>query len=286
MTAFRNLPSTIIGRLGEQLGQRLLRQLGAGVIASFKFSGENDNEAPALEFHNERVTLPDYDVSLKGRRFWLELKTYKEPQWNRAHRCMVHGVPTRLIEQYERSEKETGTPVYLGVLEVSSGALLVSEEPISKIEPRYTCLCGCENRDEECDYRRKWGKGYPQWYFRRDSFREWSRLEGDALAKLQAEHGRLGHALRKRRYNEPAPKDQLAVAWSWACLACNLTSNTDTYAGRDPSRHRCQPKDYLVAYWTRRLCWAGLSVDDAKAFVAKPIDRQLAGVHIGVGWGA
>lgn len=281
MTAFRDLPAATIGRLGEQLVQRLLRSLGAGVIASFKFSGENDNEAPAIEFHDRRVVLPDFDVSMRGRRFWLELKTYKEPQYNRAHRCMVHGVPTRLVTQYEADEKETGTPVYLGVLEVDSGSLLVSDAPISQVQPRYTCLCGCENAEEECDYRRKWGTSYPQWYFRRDSLREWSRLEGEALIRLQREHGRVSHALRRHRDNEPAPKQVLSPPWTWACLACNETGTGDS------SSHRCKErKQYAVDYWTRRLRYAmqDKTDDDVAALVTRPIERTQLASWLGAQW--
>lgn len=281
---FRDLPSAKLGRIGEQMVDRLLRAAGAGVIASFKFSGENDNEAPAIEFQDERITLPDFDVFMAGKHTRIELKTYKEPQWNRAHRCLVHGIPTRLYEQYVEGERRTGVPAHLGILEVSSGSLLVSDEPISKIEPKYTCLCGCESVTEECDYRKKWGTGYPQWYFRRDRFTEWARLTGDDLARLQREHERVSHALRRHGdKRESAPRGALMQkpAWTWACLLCNVTGFGDA------STHRCgEQPSYRRDYWMRRITSALKSHDatEAGAILSAPTPRALLESLLGPTW--
>ena len=283
---FRDLPAAQIGRLGEQCVERMLRDLGAGVVASFRFSGENDDKAPAIEFHDRRVVIPDFDVSMRGRRFSVELKTYKEPQWNRTHRCQVHGVPMRLFDEYCENEKANGTPVLLGVLEVSSGSLLVSNQPISLISPRYACLCGCgcENDPAKCEYRAKWGSGYPQWYFRRDTFTEWHKLEGASLKKLQAEHERVSHAIRRhgsersptkpRAFNESPP-------WTWACLPCNVTGVGD------PSAHRCSyVEEYRINYWVKRLRWAIQDSTPAQlaVIVSRPIERWQIAKWLGPSW--
>lgn len=205
---FRDLPAAQFGRYGETIAARLLRNLGAGVIATFKFSGENDNEAPAIELSEKRIVLPDLDVSMRGRTLSVEIKTYAAPQRNRTHFCLVHGISTRLFDEYVASEAERGIPVHLGVLEVDSGSLLVSEEPISKITPRYSCQCdgNCESaRLADCSFRKRWGNSYPQWYFRRDTLREWHRLEGQELKKLQAEHSKVSHAIKKHVERKPAP---------------------------------------------------------------------------------
>lgn len=189
MTRFSDLPAAVIGGLGERLAASALRRDGAGVIASFKFSGEHGDEAPALEMHGERATLPDLDVSKMGRRFWLEIKTYAKPVWNQVHGCLVHGIPKRLFDHYTRVERETGSAVFLGVLQLSDGLFVVSDRPISQTTQRYACSCsGCK-----ADARCKAGPPamYPQLYFRRDAFTAWFKIEGDAITQLRTEHTRL-----------------------------------------------------------------------------------------------
>lgn len=277
---FRDLPSAQFGRYGETIAARLLRNLGAGVIATFKFSGENDNEAPAIELSNKRIVLADLDVSMRGRTLSIEIKTYKEPQWNRAHRCLVHGIPLRLVDEYINAERERGIPIHIGVLEVDSGSLLVSDDPISKIAPKYACLCGCDNDVAKCDYRRKWGNSHPQWYLRRDTFREWHKLVGDDLKKLQAEHERVAHVMKRHGSGLDLPPKPLFIAppWTHACLPCNWT-------GTDPSKHVCKTLDYALAYWTRRLTWAfhGDAVRAKEALVA-PIERSELAGWLGSSW--
>lgn len=293
---FRDLPAAKFGRFGEQLAASMLRRVGAGVVASFKFSGENDNQAPAIELHEKRITLPDTDVSMREsarrsigvdvpNRFWLEIKTYKEPQFNRAHRTRVHGVPMRLFDEYCESETQTGTPVYLGILEVDSGSLIVSNVPLSQVAPRYSCLCGCDNDATKCEYRSKWGASYPQWYFRRDSFTEWYQLKGVELARLQAEHSKVSHAIRKHGSSrEPTTRGVLsrpAAPWTWTCLPCNATGVGDH------ARHRCQDaQPWRRDFWIQRFRWAMPAASNVElaAFVDKPITRTRIAELLGSQW--
>jgi hypothetical protein len=285
VTKFRDLPAAKFGRYGEQIVGRLLRKAGAGVIATFKFSGENDNEAPALEFDDRRTVLADFDVSLKGRTFSVEAKTYKGAAMNSVHKCLVHGIPVRLFDEYCATEKARGIPVYLGVLEVDTGAFLVSNEPVSAITPRWTCQCSTcvEGRGATCEFKLRWGNSYPQYYFRRDSFTEWNQLDGVELKKLQDAHGKISHALRKHVANEPAVKPAVAEKspWTWTCLPCNVVGTGDK------AKHRCTDvQDWRVAYWTRRLRFAlrTSTAEQVSEIVAKPIERIQLVEWLGPSW--
>lgn len=188
---FRDLPTATIGRVGEQLFAKKLRHEGDGVIASFMFSGAGDDSAPALEFHDGRIAIPDLDVARRGRRFWLEIKAYKKAIWNRTLGTLVHGIPVRLYDGYLKVERETGSPVFLGIVEIETGLMIVSDVPISQLR-RYPCLCGCDSVAERCKVRRaRGGSQYPQWYFRRDAFTAWFKLNGAELEHLSSEHARL-----------------------------------------------------------------------------------------------
>jgi hypothetical protein len=194
MRRFEDLPAAIIGRLGEDLASFGLRKQGAGVIASFKFTGEG--EAPAIEYFDKRTVIPDLDVAKDGSRFWLEVKTYKEPVTNRRFKCDVHGIPVTKFDEYVRVERQHGTPVYLGILQLCDGLFIVSERPLSRM-PKLPCLCGCDGDVFSCKERLKRGSMYPEWYFRRDQFDAWFRLDGDGFKQLQAAHEKVAHILRR-----------------------------------------------------------------------------------------
>lgn len=273
---FSELPAAQFGRYGETIVSKLLRNLGAGVIATFKFSGENDNEAPAIEFHEKRITLADLDVALRGRTFSLEVKTYAEPQFNRTYNCLVHGIPARLFDEYIAAERERGIPVHLGVLEVSTGALLVSRDPISSMTPRYPCLCGCRSVDAEtCRFRKEWrSTSYPQWYFRRDSFEQWHQLDGAALEQLQREHSKVAPRISKKPHHRPTHYafDE-KPAYTWCCLPCNATGIGET----TKCAHRCTPTPYMRDFWISRLVYTfvGETRQQIGERIAKPIDRTV-----------
>lgn len=287
MKSFREQPAAQLGRVGELLVVGVLRRdFKAGVIASFMFSGENGESAPSISFHDEApISIPDADVSVRGRdRFWLEIKTYGTSPYNEKLRCNVHGVAARLVEQYTKTEETTGTAVYLAVLEVDTGALMVSNVPISKMTPRYPCLCGCHNVAEACQYRTKWGSSYPQWYFRREMFTEWYRLRGHEHDRLKAEHERVSHAIRRHgatREKAPQPLVPPKPPWTWACLVCDVT-------GVDSSaKHVCKTAEtYRRDYWMRRLNFAidGVSHEQLETIVGRPIERMNLAKWLGPSW--
>ncbi|MGE0206102.1 MAG: hypothetical protein AB7E70_19670 [Hyphomicrobiaceae bacterium] len=272
---FRDLPAAQFGRYGETIVSKLLRNLGAGVIATFKFSGENDNEAPSIEFHEKRITLADLDVSMRGKTFSLEVKTYAAPEMNRTYGSLVHGIPVRLFDEYVSQENERGIPVHLGILEVSSGELLVSREPISSLVPRYPCLCGCRSADvSACKIRKdRRDNRYPQWYFRHDSFAKWHQLDAKELEQLQREHSKVAPTLTTSAHHRP--KQYIfddKPAWTWCCLACNATGIGE----QSKPAHRCAPVEYMQSVWIKKLkfTFPTLSREQLIQIVNKPVDRQ------------
>ena len=120
-----------MGRLGEIVASREFKRDGFGVIASFKFSGESDDEAPAIDIEDRREIVPDLDLCKQGQRFWVEVKTYAEPAWNRRYGCRVHGILVRHFDNYVAVEERTGSSVFLAINELDSGLLIMSSKPRS-----------------------------------------------------------------------------------------------------------------------------------------------------------
>jgi hypothetical protein len=136
------------GNLGEVVVSDFLKSSGAGVIASYDYSGA-DNKAPRLMFKSKGLVLPDLDVCKEGTRFWLEVKTYHGPAHNRKHNTLVHGITRRLFDQYAEVSTQTGTPVFVAIVELDSGALLVAD--LKKLSPLWPCQCGgCKTEHGMC----------------------------------------------------------------------------------------------------------------------------------------
>lgn len=188
MRRFRELPSAIIGRLGEIAAAREFRRDGHGVLASYMFSGTGDDEAPALETEDQRVIVPDLDISKLGRRCWIEIKTYARAAWNRRNRCLVHGIAVRSFNHYVACEMRTGSDVFLAVNELDTGLLVVSNRTISAMQ-KIACLCGCESNPAR--HHRSSENPHSQWYFDRDTFTARYRFDTKTIEHLRAEHARL-----------------------------------------------------------------------------------------------
>jgi hypothetical protein len=268
---FLDLPAAKIGRLGETLAAELLASAGAGVIATFRNS---EDAAPVIEKSGRRIVLPDLDVSIAGRTFSVEIKTYQKPAKNRSHGCMVHGVPVRSFDQYVSCEVERGIPVHLGVLEVDSGKLLLGRDPISRMSPRYPCQCSadCDSvRPHACEFRARWGNSYPQWYFRRDSMEEVLSLTGSSLANLQDQHRRFSPAIKRKAAeptaDHPAP---VGIVWDWICLRCDATGRGHADA------HACPPgRAHVGDFWVTRLQLVshGRTRDQIRDAISRPWPR-------------
>ena len=189
MRPFRQIPKAMFGRIGEMVAAHAFRCDGFGVICSFKISSESDDEAPTIELENRREILPDLDISKRGERAWVEVKTFKSAAWNRTMKCHVHGVARRLFDNYVAVEDQTGSDVYLAVNELDAGMLIMSNRPLSAMQ-KYSCLCGCGG---DVTKHRESGHGVrgPQWYFDRDTFTARYRFSDSTLEFLRSEHDRL-----------------------------------------------------------------------------------------------
>lgn len=308
MSKFRELPAAIVGQLGEQIVARDYRRDGWGVIASYKFSGQNDNEAPAIELEEgEKEITPDLDLSKGGQRIWVEVKTHETAPRNETlsqrlgHDVFVHGIPVRKFDNYVACEQRTGSAVYLAVVQLDTREILVSPVPISQL-PRSHCLCGCRSRSKErctarwhrCADCKSLGRAcrahanlYPQWYFDKALFQVRGHIDDRTFTILDEKHRalkadieeKIAHVWRRHGSSrEKAPAGPLSyVPWTWACLHCNKTGTGDS------STHRCaDPQPALRDYWTRRLKFAGVA--NAADLVARPIDRVELARFLGPSW--
>jgi len=172
-----------VGRIGEQMVVRFLRLRGLGVIPCYDYTGKAGDKAPWLQFTGDRrFILPDVDVCGGGDRFWFEIKSYYGPADNRALGAQVHGIPGRLYRDYLEVEKESGCPVYIAVLEISTGLLLAAQLLGLKT---YSCMCSpCRsNRDDACVAPLKNGR-----VWKRDDMRTAHRFSDAEMSEIRAAH--------------------------------------------------------------------------------------------------
>lgn len=135
-----------VGRAGERLVASFARRRGCGVIASYDFAGTDGQKAPRILFENAGLVIPDLDAARGGRRMWIEVKTLSDAAYNRRYGMRVHGIKCRHRNDYLAVEAQTGTPVFLAVLEVQTGGLLMAR--LSSLQ-RYDCICdGCARAGE------------------------------------------------------------------------------------------------------------------------------------------
>jgi hypothetical protein len=287
---FREMPAAIVGQLGEKAASAELRRHGASVIASYQFSGRDDDHAPVLEFERAGVVLPDLDVSQRGRRRWIEVKTYERAAWNTTAGCYVHGIPVRLFDAYAKVEQETGSEVYLAIVEITSGEMIIGDRPLSQMK-RYPCLCEGRCRSIRADRHIPPTSGIAemQWYFDRDEFTIRYRLADKAITSIRSAHGDLirgrGHAQRRHGENRETQRAGALAErppWTWACLACNATDIGSSVG------HRCPPNNptWMQDFWVQRLRWAlpTATIDHVRSIVTRPIARAELAKILGDRW--
>lgn len=171
-----------LGNMGEKLVCRYLRSTGCGVVPSYEFAGKDGQKAPRLMFESKGFAIPDLDVCKAGTRSWIEIKTYHGPAPNYRHGFLVHGIPKRLASDYAAVEFETGTAVFVAILELDSGALLVAR--LSTLAKSFIgCQCtACSNGAEHrCSAKIKRGVYWP-----REKMKQWHVFTREELDPIRA----------------------------------------------------------------------------------------------------
>lgn len=138
-----------VGRMGERLVARWFQSHNWGVIPSYDYTGSNGEKAPRLMFEAASHVVPDLDLCRSGRRWWVEVKTYADAAENKRLGCKVHGIKQRHFDDYVSVERESGTPVAIAILELSTGLLLTGAlDRLSGVS--FGCQCrGCA-RGAQC----------------------------------------------------------------------------------------------------------------------------------------
>lgn len=171
--------SLSLGRLGEAIVVAWLQRTGWGVIPSYDFTGSDGSKAPRLLFESRGLVVPDVDCCRAGVRRWVEVKTYHHAHPNRILGDRVHGFPGRLLDSYLAVERESGTPVWLFVLEVQTGDLMAARLASLRAHP---CQCGpCRgNRPDACGAPLRRGV-----YFKRSELSRVHSFADDELVGLR-----------------------------------------------------------------------------------------------------
>ena len=72
------------------------------------------------------IILPDNLIFLKGRQWWLEVKTKSRPTKHKMPpRRFEHGLPKRQRDDYWALQEITNIPVLLTILELESKSILI-----------------------------------------------------------------------------------------------------------------------------------------------------------------
>jgi hypothetical protein len=168
-----------LGRIGERLVSEWAKGRGWFVVPSYEFSGANGDKAPRMQGSAASYVIPDLDVARQGLRLWLEVKTYDYSPINKALGAQVHGLKRRLHENYLAVQEHTGSPVHVGVLEISTGELLIGRLDSMEAHP---CMCRSCQRGRPGSCAAPVGDSV---YFRRDAFKHVHTFGDDAMRPLR-----------------------------------------------------------------------------------------------------
>ncbi len=162
----RNSPQFVRGTAAERLVKRLLEEHGWFI----KRQETETGKAPLMSRVMDAGVLPDLDVMGGGQSCWVEVKCYTDvhlspvQRYSDGKKMPVHGIPYRNYKEYLGVQKESGRPVFLAILEESTGDVLCRR--LNDLVDLYH-----GNVDIGPSYNRKDGsRGEPQVYFRRDFF--------------------------------------------------------------------------------------------------------------------
>lgn len=213
MKNFRELPTAIIGSLGEAAASEALRSDGASIIALCQI---DSGGAPMLErglVRRDHAVLPDLQVfnsPIAPGAFFVEIKTYAESREFRKHGIWIHGIPVRLYDHYV-TKNTTGLPVYLGINELNTGTLRISSVPLIELT-KYACMCKgrCESTNARAHVPSGRGIREMQWYFDREDLSIVYKHSDKTIERLRREHSaRIGsHAWQRHgaRDQQPEPR--------------------------------------------------------------------------------
>jgi hypothetical protein len=124
--SFREKPEFQRGHEGELRVADLLKRRGWCIVPSYDYSGKEGDMPPRLQGLKQAWPVPDLDISRNGERRWVEVKTKARADYTRTTQRYEHGIPLRHYRAYLDVERITGTPVWLFVVEESTGAILAA----------------------------------------------------------------------------------------------------------------------------------------------------------------
>lgn len=161
------------GRRGERLVETWLQSIGVATMPAYDFAAQG---APQIRRGTWRVPVPDILGMRRGRSFWFEVKTHEQPFENAKRRCLINGVKERLWSGYKQIALESGSPVFVLVLELNTCELRCAR--VDQIE---TWACECRPCRSGATYA---CNGKQEIYFKRDDMARlhcFERAECDAV---------------------------------------------------------------------------------------------------------
>lgn len=128
-----------MGHYGEVKIRQWLESRGFFTVPSYEFTGKNGDKAPRACRLAEGLVLPDIDCYRDGERFWVECKHYYQAAFNRSLQIQVHGIKRRHYQDYLEIQSQSGSEVWLFVLESKTGDVIC--QSLSKLGEPFECRC-------------------------------------------------------------------------------------------------------------------------------------------------
>jgi len=113
-----------VGKHGERVVARILRERGWYIVPSYDFTGTDGAKAPRMIGQRLGFVIPDLDIARGGTRYWVEVKTKTAADFTRLTQRFEHGMQLRHYTDYQRVQQESASPVWIFVLELAASELL------------------------------------------------------------------------------------------------------------------------------------------------------------------
>lgn len=157
-----------LGRAGESRARQRLMAAGFFVMPACDIE---NGKAPALERVGERLILPDFLACGIDANRWIEVKTKGTASFHYQYQRHEHGLATSSWCWYRKVQAVTKIPVWLAILEGTTGELLLKDIDNLELVSRYY-----------------WGRampdGRPHVYFPRDAFDRLDDIDGGDYEEL------------------------------------------------------------------------------------------------------